>query len=158
MIVWLRASRTGFDRVEKLRGIKRFLRYWLPPLAWMGLIFFLSAQSDLPHAPEPWFDTLLKKAGHAFAFGILAWLYLRVLKGRFSSVANLRLVSAGLAMLYAASDEYHQTFVPGRKGRLFDVGVDAAGVCGAMLLDWWLERRRLGSAANRTEGHSTPVR
>jgi VanZ family protein len=159
MIVWLQASRTGFDWVEKLRGMKRFLWYWLPPLAWMGLIFFLSAQPDLPHVPEPWFDTLLKKGGHALAFGTLAWLYLRVLGRHFPTATALRLVSAGLAMLYAASDEYHQTFVPGRKGRVFDVGVDAAGVCGAMLLDWWLERRRTRSAASQiAEGRPTPVR
>jgi len=122
----------------------------------MGLIFFLSAQPDLPHVPGPWFDTLLRKVGHALAFGILAWLYLRALRGRFSAAA-LRLVSAGLALLYAASDEYHQTFVPGRKGRLFDVGVDMVGVCSAMLLDWWLGRRRqLRSAASQmTEGHPT---
>ncbi|MBN1815207.1 MAG: VanZ family protein [Anaerolineae bacterium] len=129
------------------------------------MIFFLSAQPDLPHAPGPWFDTLLKKVGHALAFGILAWLYLRALRGRFPATATLRLVSAGLAVLYAASDEYHQTFVPGRKGRLFDVGVDTAGVCGAMLLDRCLERRRrLRSTASQTiegrptEGRPTPVR
>ncbi len=131
----------------------------------MGLIFFLSAQPDLPQAPGPWLDTLLKKGSHALAFGILAWLYLRALRGRFSATAALRLLSAVLAMLYAASDEYHQTFVPGRKGRLFDVGVDTAGVCGAMLLIWWLERRRqLRSAAGQTaegrptEGRPTPAR
>lgn len=165
MIVWLRESRTRFKRAEKLRAVKHFLWHWLPPLAWMGLIFFLSAQPDLPHAPGPWFDTLLKKVGHALAFGILAWLYLRALRGRFPATATLRLVSAGLAVLYAASDEYHQTFVPGRKGRLFDVGVDTAGVCGAMLLDRCLERRRrLRSTASQTiegrptEGRPTPVR
>ena len=160
MIVWLRESRTRFERADKLRVVKRFLRYWLPPLAWMGLIFFLSAQPDLPHAPGPWFDTLLKKGGHALAFGILAWLYLRVLRGRFSAVATLRLVSAGLAILYAASDEYHQTLVPGRKGRLSDVGIDTAGVCGAMLLHLWLERRRRhrSTAGQMAEDRPTPVR
>jgi VanZ family protein len=142
MIAWLRESRIRFEQAEKLRAVGRFLWRWLPPLAWMGLIFFLSAQPDLPHAPGPWLDILLKKTGHALAFGILAWLYLWALRGRFSTTAAVRLVSAGLAMLYAASDEYHQTFVPGRKGQLFDVGVDTAGVWGAMLLDWWLERRR----------------
>lgn len=157
MIVWLRVDRTGFEKVGKLGAVKRFLWYWLPPLAWMGLIFFLSAQPNLPHAPEPWFDTLLKKVGHAFVFGSLAWLYQRALKGRFASTATLRLVSAGLAMLYAASDEYHQAFVPGRKGRLSDVVIDTAGVWGAMLLHWWLERRRrLRSAASQAaESHPT---
>jgi VanZ family protein len=73
---------------------------------------------------------------------------------------SLRLVSVGLAMHCAASDEYHQTFVPGRKGRLFDVGVDTAGVWGAMLLDRWLARRRqLCSIEGRpTESRLTPAR
>ena len=128
-----------------VEAMKRFLRYWLPPLVWMGLIFFLSAQPDLPHAPGPWLDVVLKKAGHALAYGVLAWLYLRVLGqcvGAGRSRATLRIVSIGLAVVYALSDEYHQTFVPGRKGRVFDVMVDGVGAYGAMLLDQWLARRR----------------
>jgi len=126
-------------------AMKRFLRYWLPPLAWMGLIFFFSAQPDLPRAPGPWLDAVLKKTGHAMAYGVLAWLYLRVLGqyvGARRSRATLRIVSIGLAVVYALSDEYHQTFVPGRDGRLFDVMVDGVGACGAMLLDRWLARRQ----------------
>jgi VanZ family protein len=126
-----------------METIKRFFWHWLPPLAWMGLIFFLSAQPDLPHAPDPWIDTLIKKIGHALVFGLLAWLYLRALRERFPSATMLRWASAGLAFLYAASDEYHQMFVLGRKGRLFDVGIDTVGICCAMLLDGWWARRRL---------------
>jgi VanZ family protein len=108
----------------------------------MGLIFVLSAQPDLPQAPGPWLDTLLKKTGHAGAYGVLAWLYQRALRARVRGSTALRVVSVGLAVVYALSDEYHQTFVPGRNGRLSDVAVDGVGACGAMLLDWWLERRR----------------
>lgn len=122
--------------------MRRSLWRWLLPLAWMGLIFVLSAQPDLPRAPGPWLDTLLKKAGHAGAYGVLAWLYQRALRPRFRDSTALRVVSVGLAIAYALSDEYHQTFVPGRKGRWSDVAVDGVGACGAMLLDWWLERRR----------------
>jgi VanZ family protein len=130
--------------------MRRILGYWLPPLAWMGLIFFLSAQPDLPHAPGPWLDTLLKKTGHAAAYGMLAWFYLRVLRQYFSSgriLTVLRAASVGLAIIYALSDEYHQTFVPGRNGNLFDVAVDGIGACAAMWLDWWLTRRRSLSEA-----------
>jgi VanZ family protein len=123
----------------------RSLRHWLPPLAWMGLIFFLSAQPDLPHAPGPWVDTLLKKTGHALAYGVLTWLYWRALRvharGDRTSVA-LRVASIGLAVAYALSDEYHQTLVPGRNGNLVDVAIDGVGACGAMLIARWLERRR----------------
>ena len=125
--------------------MRRILRHWLPPLAWMLLIFGFSAQPDLPHAPGPWLDTLLKKLGHALAYGVLAWLYQRALRQRSSEghvPITLRIVSVSLAVIYALSDEYHQTLVPGRDGNLLDVAVDGVGACGAMLLDWRLERRR----------------
>ena len=136
--------------------MRRILGYWLPPLAWMELIFFLSAQPDLPHAPGPWLDTLLKKVGHAVAYGVLAWFYLRVLRQYFGgsrTLTVLRVVSVGLAVIYALSDEYHQTFVPGRNGNLFDVAVDGVGACVAMWLDWWLARRR--SLSGSGPGHQS---
>ncbi len=126
--------------------MKRILSYWLPPLAWMGMIFVLSAQPDLPHAPEQWVDTLLKKAGHAVVYGVLAWLYRRALRRHFSAgraSAALHAASVGLAVVYALTDEYHQTFVPGRNGNLLDVAIDGVGACGAMLLNRRLERRRV---------------
>ena len=88
---------------------------------------------------------LLKKTGHAAAYGVLAWLYLRVLRwhlGNGRSLTVLRVASIGLAVAYALSDEYHQTFVPGRDGNLLDVAVDGAGACVAMLLNRWLACRR----------------
>jgi VanZ family protein len=125
--------------------MRRLFWHWLPPLAWMVLIFVLSAQPDLPHAPGPWLDVLLKKTGHAVTYGVLAWLYWRALRqhtweGCASTI--LRVASVGLAVAYGLSDEYHQTFVPGRTGRPVDVAIDGMGACAAMLLDWWLERRR----------------
>lgn len=36
--------------------------------------------------------------------------------------------------LYAASDEFHQLFVPGRSGQISDVLLDSAGVCFGVLL------------------------
>lgn len=107
----------------------------------MGVIFFFSAQPSLPHAPGPWFDLILKKLSHAFAYGILAWLYIRALRNGGSNATALRVVSAGLALAYALSDEYHQSFVPGRNASLTDVAVDGIGAGGVMLLDWWLRRR-----------------
>ena len=127
------------------KTLREWLRYWAPPLAWMGLLFFLSAQPDLPQAPGPWLDVLIKKTGHAAVYGVLAWLYLRALRHRSAengASTTLRAVSVGLAVAYALSDEYHQTFVPGRNGNLFDVAVDGVGACAAMLLDWWLARRK----------------
>lgn len=112
--------------------VGRFLWLWLPPLAWMGAIFAFSTQPDLPHAPSAWLDVIVKKSGHALAYGVLAWLYYRALRPHVRAPLILRLVSIALAVAYALSDEYHQTFVPGREGRLLDVAVDGVGACGAM--------------------------
>ncbi len=128
---------------------REWLVHWIFPLLWMGLIFFLSAQPDLPRAPGPWLDTLIKKTGHAFVYGVLACFYLRALRWQLESRTQtaMRLLSVGLAVAYALGDEYHQTLVPGRNGNLFDVTIDAAGACAAMLLNWWLARRRAKAAS-----------
>jgi VanZ family protein len=109
----------------------------------MGLIFVFSAQPSLPSVPA-WWDSLLKKTMHALAYGVLTGLVMRALRGYRSDDRLIRLVSIGLALAYALSDEYHQTFVPGRDGNLIDVTVDAVGIAGAMVLDWGCrqERRR----------------
>jgi VanZ family protein len=103
----------------------------------MGLIFFLSAQPDLPHAPGPWLDMLIKKLGHALAFGILSWLYLRALGGNGLGSDRLRVLSLILTLLYAVSDEIHQAFVPGRHSSIADVLVDGVGATLAMGLERW---------------------
>ena len=101
--------------------------WWLAALAWMGLIFYLSAQPDLPHAPKPWLDMVVKKAGHAVLYGVLAWLYLGALRGEGPPADRTRLLAFGLAVLYAVTDEVHQSFVPGRTPSPWDVLIDGAG-------------------------------
>lgn len=108
----------------------------------MGVIFFFSAQSALPSIPSRW-DLVLKKGMHVVAYAILTWLYLRALRrhetrGRWGDPGLLRAASAGMALLYALSDEYHQTFVTGRQGSLVDVAIDGIGVSAVILLDGWL--------------------
>ncbi len=88
----------------------------------------------------------MKKAMHVAAYAILTWLYLRALRQRPSVVLPNRVIGAGLAIAYALSDEYHQTFVRGRNGSLADVGIDAVGVTGVLVADWWRCR-----AASRPE-------
>ena len=51
--------------------------------------------------------------------------------------------ATAIALLYAATDEFHQTFVAGRHGTPVDVAIDAIG-CGLAALAWWLTTRRRG--------------
>jgi VanZ family protein len=120
--------------------VRKLIRRWLPAVIWMGLIFFVSAQPTLPSVPGRW-DLLLKKGMHMAAYGILTALYLRALRGSGHDEWVIRAASVALAVAYAMSDEYHQTFVPGRNGTWVDVAVDGVGILGATGLDWWLGSR-----------------
>ncbi len=115
-----------------------WLTLWLPLLGWMGLIFFLSAQPDLPNLGHGWLGWLFSSAAHTFVYGVLAVLWVRALgKGR-----RVRFAAFVLAMLYALSDEFHQTFVPGRVADPWDLFCDALGATLALVASAWLGRER----------------
>ena len=94
--------------------------------------------SSLPSAEMPNFgllDFIVKKGGHALGYGLLALAFLRGLKGESSAVVSRQLLVAWiLATLYSATDEYHQSFVPGRHPAYTDVMIDAFGAGLALLL------------------------
>ena len=120
---------------------KRWLYHWLPALLWMGVIFVMSSRSNLPSHPNETVDFMAKKAGHVTEYGVLAFLLWRALsKERGWPVLPSLGVAFFLSLLYAVSDEFHQTFVPGRSGRLTDVGFDALGSLFALGLVWWFSR------------------
>jgi len=106
-----------------------------PPLALMGLIFFLSAQPHLATDLGVW-DLIGRKLLHATEYGVLFLLWRRALgPGR-------SLVAAAIAIAYAATDEFHQTFVAGRHGTPVDVLIDATGVAlAALALRRWAAAR-----------------
>jgi VanZ family protein len=92
-----------------------------PPVVLMAVIFFLSAQPDLNSGLGTW-DTVLRKLAHMTEYGLLWWLWWRALGFRATAVA------VAIAVVYAATDEYHQTFVEGRHGSPVDVAIDCAGI------------------------------
>ncbi|MEA2479240.1 MAG: hypothetical protein QOJ07_1162 [Thermoleophilaceae bacterium] len=105
---------------------------WLPPLALMGLIFFLSAQPDLSSGLGTW-DLILRKAAHMTEYGLLCALWWRALRGTAASGRALAAAWA-IAVAYASTDEFHQTFVRGRHGSPVDVLIDATGAAIAAAL------------------------
>ena len=107
---------------------KTFFLYWLPALAWMGIIFRLSSVpgSSLPPMPSDFFDILAHKSVHFAEYTTLGFLFLRAL--RHSSpeqeITKLIFISVIAIFLFGASDEWHQSLVPGRYAKFADVVFD----------------------------------
>ena len=82
-----------------------------------------------------WFAIV--KGWHAAEFAILFTVLLMALDRLTGSVRrrNVAIVVA-FSLVFAVLDEYHQRFVPGRGGTWTDVGIDALGVFGAVLIAW----------------------
>jgi VanZ family protein len=114
-------------------AVSRSPRLWLPVVAWAALIFALSSIPSLNTGLGTW-DLVLRKLAHAAEFAMLGALLERWLR-RWP----LALVAGSL---YAATDELHQLFVPGRAGAVTDWAIDTAGVAiGVGIVVLWRRRR-----------------
>lgn len=95
---------------------------WLPAVAWMAVIFWLSSQPELPGPPDPLWRFVFFKTAHFLAYGTLALFYMHALGG-----PSKRRWALLLTCLYAISDEWHQAYTPGRTARPLDVFIDLCG-------------------------------
>ncbi len=93
-----------------------------PPILWCAVIFFLSSQSELPATPGG------DKAAHLVAYGIMGVLFARAFwQGTRLGAPAVFVGAALISIVYGASDELHQSFVPGRDASLADLAADAIG-------------------------------
>lgn len=90
---------------------------WLPALLMMAIIFWFSSQPSDAFFYFGRLDVAIKKTGHAIGYAILAASYWYGLEFR----RDRRWIAWMLAVLYAVTDEIHQSFVPGRHPSVWDV-------------------------------------
>ena len=133
---------------------------------WMGVIFLLSHQNGQDSSEtsgillellkfigigpgssvQGALSYLVRKAGHFSEYLILAILFLRYRKEQGSS-GKSAFYALLFVFLYASSDEFHQSFIPGRGPAFSDVLIDTAGgLTGIMLYEWkqrMMERQNL---------------
>ncbi|MBX9669503.1 MAG: VanZ family protein [Candidatus Obscuribacterales bacterium] len=137
----------------------------------MIIIFAFSHQPYSGRATEKYlggYNVPVRKLGHVSEYMILFWLIRFAVARRhdeneqnvsdtISSVANctqgastqLTVLAFILTVLYAASDEWHQSFVPGRSSNWSDVGVDAFGIAlGTVILFLWNQVKNRFDIAN----------
>lgn len=115
-----------------------FMRIW-------NAIFGLNwSEVEILQMAEIW-DYPIRKLAHMTEFGILAVLVYWALGqyrvfGKFCGVPKRYGVAWIFTVVYAATDEIHQLFVPDRSGNLVDVCVDATGALIALLIIWGVNR------------------
>ncbi|MCA1320418.1 VanZ family protein [Bacillus tianshenii] len=123
---------------------------WIAVLAWMLLIFNLSAQpaeqsdqlskgltekvveSIKKTSPDSKLDfgTMhhqIRKNAHFFAYLALGILVMYAVSRNSGTGGKAIWISLLICILYAISDEMHQIFVPGRSGQASDVVIDSSG-------------------------------
>jgi VanZ family protein len=98
-----------------------------PALAIMAIIFVASGTPGTELPSFGIWDLLAKKGGHITGYALLAAAYYHAFTYRKSPAGNFRFIAFCLTVLYAATDEGHQKFTPGRTPSLQDVCIDAAG-------------------------------
>lgn len=131
---------------------------WTAVVLWMALIFLLSAQVGddsgslsggitafvfkAINGVFPGIDLdmetmhhIIRKFAHFFAYFMLGMFILNALTCDKNCERRDFLVALIICVLYAASDEIHQSFVPGRGPAIKDVLIDSSGAfTGLMVL------------------------
>jgi VanZ family protein len=152
-----------------VRMTRSLLTHWLPVLLWMWVIFSASGDAMsfghssriigplvrwlFPHLSDEAVHAivvLVRKCAHVGEYAVLALLLWRAMRKPVAPGAPRRQwSSAGLVFalvaLYAASDEFHQSFIPSRQGSAWDVLLDslggALGLLGLWAVSCWRKRR-----------------
>lgn len=107
-----------------------YIIFWF---LWMGVIFYFSSIPDLASGLPHWQDMILRKSAHIMEYAVLFWLTINIVYDvRTSTISRIpkkfiRVVVI-FTILYAISDEIHQSFVPGRVFSVVDLGIDGIGM------------------------------
>jgi len=153
--------------------MKSFLKYWLPLLIWLGVIFLGSTELMSAEytsrfitpfllwlkpgmSPQTIWRILVvvRKCAHVTEYAVLALLLWRALRSipTLRSKMSISFTAALLACaLFAASDEFHQTFVKSRTPSVRDVLLDVAGALVGLLIGTSFAQRHAKESRSITE-------
>lgn len=125
----------------------KIIKYWMPPLLYMALIFVVSSMKQ-PPLPTPKFEWLsIDKLYHFIEYAILSILltiaFLNASPQRFSK-KWIWVSAAIISILYGASDEIHQAFVPGRFATISDWVSDVIGaIAGVFVVYLYCRKKKI---------------
>jgi len=120
--------------MRPMRAPRQLIERWGAAVLLMLAIFVLSSRTPAELPDFGWADRVLKKGGHMLGYGLLALSYWHGMRRQ----AHHKPLAWALAVLYGATDELHQAFVPGRHPSAVDLLLfDSTGAALAL----WLGRR-----------------
>ena len=106
--------------------MKKFLRF-IPSLLWMAFIFYLSSQQTTGIGGDSyWQRFFILKSFHLIEYALLFILINLAINSKFYSLI--------ISYLYAISDEFHQSFTPGRGAKFVDTLIDLLGIFIGLLI------------------------
>ena len=152
-----------------MRLVSKFLKYWLPVGIWLTMIFIGS--TDLMSAEHTsriigpilrWLQPgispvrieqvqfVVRKTAHLSEYAVLSLLIFRALANMIRSerLAGAASITLLISSAFAASDEFHQSFVPSRTSSVRDVVIDITGAIFGMTIYWsFVHKRRVPAKA-----------
>lgn len=104
-------------------------KYRLALLLWCLVIFGFSSIPSAKISDQNTLDFFLRKTAHITEYFILYIL-------SYKSFNNNHKLAFIFSVLYAASDEFHQKFTPGRGPSVKDVFIDTIGIILGFIFIW----------------------
>jgi len=147
---------------SKIQNPKSKIRYWLPPLLWMAVMFSFSTDAfsaeqtgsrllwflrlvypAITQHQYEWVHFLVRKSAHFTEYAILALLWWRAFRaaalvkwqGRWAWRAFV------IVVVWALLDEWHQSFTVSRTASPYDSLLDMSGGLTALLVIWRVQRK-----------------
>ena len=145
---------------------------WILVILWMGVIFYFSSFNGIESEEQSRgflyntlgsiieffdkdisfeekealiikYDPIVRKIAHACEYFVLSLLVLLAMNYYELDIKKYLLYSFLICVLYACSDEIHQTFVSERSGRITDVLVDSLGILFGTIIGYLFKRRKV---------------
>jgi VanZ family protein len=116
--------------------MKKLLSLWAPPVIWAILIFLVSAYPTARTSEIHWKDFIVKKTAHVIEYGIFAALVYRAFRASGVKKANAGIYAIFVALAYGLTDEFHQSYTPGREPKIRDVAFDTIGAIASIYSIW----------------------
>ncbi len=114
----------------------RVFNLWTPFIVWALVIFLFSSRPTTPVTQIHWEDFVVKKTAHVVEYFIFTTLLYRALKESGVEKKKAGIYAIIFGILYGATDEYHQSFTPGRLPKIRDILFDAIGSGLAIYTIW----------------------